>query len=173
MVVAPTPPTRSLGLDIGEPGVSRAISVHVYTYIHARIDDARCFASRSSTFKETDDRAKKRSTDDIDAETRISRIERRRQRQQRVWFPARKRTPQRASSLNSVSSLGLGISIACLFLEASRAKCISFSSYVRSSFDSASMSRRTFSTSEASQPVRTPSKLVFRKKNSRDPTFRS
>lgn len=49
----------------------------------------------------------------------------------------------------SPSSLGLGISIACLFLEASRAKSISFSSYVRSSFDPASMSRRTFSTCEA------------------------
>lgn len=76
-------------------------------------------------------------------------MERRRQRQQRVWFPARKRTPQRASPSNGPSSLGLGISIACLFLEASRAKSISFSSYVRSSFDPASMSRRTFSTSEA------------------------
>lgn len=67
-------------------------------------------------------------------------MERRRQRQQRVWFAARKRTPQpAASSSNGPSSLGLGISIACLFLEASRAKSISFSSYVRSSFDPASM----------------------------------
>lgn len=89
-------------------------------------------------------------------------MERRRQRQQRVWFPARKRTPRRASSSNGPSSLGLGISIACLFLEASRAKSIfSFSSYVRSSFDPASMSRRTFSTSEA-----------VRRFGHRDPTFR-
>lgn len=36
VVVAPTPPTKSLGLDIGEPGVSLAISV--YRHIHASID---------------------------------------------------------------------------------------------------------------------------------------
>lgn len=118
--------------------------------MHARIDDARGVSRRGAPLSKKSTIARTGATDDIDAETRISRIKRRRQRQQRVWFAARKRTPQRASSFDGPSSLGLGISIARLFSEASRAKSISFSSYVRSSFDPASMSRRTFSTSDAS-----------------------